>query len=191
MATTMAKRKGAARKGNAAARAARTGGTKRGKVVRASAAKPKKAGGMGSSSGTARTPAAYLAAIRDEARRADMEELDRLIRKTVPDLEPSGSTTGIGYGTYHYRYATGREGDCAIIALSSRAQYISLYVMGVEGGRYIAESYRSKFPKANVGKCCVRFKRLEDVDKKTLVELIRAGAKAIARSVRTGATTSS
>jgi hypothetical protein len=137
-----------------------------------------------------RTPAQYLAAIPDEARRADMEALHRLIRKTLPDLAPDLNMGMIGYGTYHYRYATGREGDCSIIGLSSRAQYISLYVMGVEGGRFVAESYRSKLPKADIGKVCVRFKRLADVDLEIVAQMIVAGARAVARSTRAGATAS-
>ncbi len=79
----------------------------------------------------------------------------------------------IGYGEYHYKYDSGREGDAPIIGLSSRKRYISLYVnMGV------ADKHRAKLPKADIGKACVRFKRLEDVDQDVLADVIEQTAKA-------------
>ena len=79
----------------------------------------------------------------------------------------------IGYGSYHYKYDSGREGDAAIIGLSSRARYISLYVnVGV------AEEHRAELPKADIGKACVRFKRLDDVDRAVLAKLVAETVKA-------------
>jgi len=82
----------------------------------------------------------------------------------------------LGYGRFHYRYASGREGDASLIALSSRKNYISLYVLCTDGGGYLAEQYVDRLPKASIGKSCVRFKRTDDVDLDALRELIaRAG----------------
>ena len=78
----------------------------------------------------------------------------------------------LGYGPFHYRYASGREGDASLIALASRKQYISLYVLCTTERGYLAEQYAERLPKANIGKSCVRFKRTEDVDRGALVELI-------------------
>jgi hypothetical protein len=78
----------------------------------------------------------------------------------------------IGYGRFHYRYATGREGDASLIALSSRKQYISLYVLCADAGGYLAERYADRLPRANIGKSCVRFKRVDDLDLDALRELL-------------------
>lgn len=121
------------------------------------------------------TPAAYIANL-EEPRRAEMKALHAMIRAAVPELKPGVGDGMIGYGSYHYRYASGREGDSAIIGLSSRKQYISVYVMGVKGGKYVAETYKKKLPGADIGKCCIRFRRLEDVSLPMLKKAITEGA---------------
>ena len=54
----------------------------------------------------------------------------------------------LGYGPFHYRYASGREGDASLIALASRKQYISLYVLCTTERGYLAEQYAERLPKA-------------------------------------------
>lgn len=122
------------------------------------------------------TPEEYIEAIPDERRRNEIRRLHELIRRAAPDLEPYVEDGGIGYGTYHYRYATGREGDAARIGLSSRKQYISLYVSATVGDKYLPETYVDRLPKADIGKVCVRIRRLTDVDESVLEQLIREGA---------------
>lgn len=125
---------------------------------------------------TAKTPAEYLAAL-EEPRRAELIALDALIRKTAPKLEPVLQGGMLGYGPFHYRYASGREGDACKLALASNAQYVSLYCLAADEQGYVAERYREALPKAKIGKACVRFKRLSDLDQKVLVRLIRETAK--------------
>jgi hypothetical protein len=62
--------------------------------------------------------------------------------------------------------------------VASNASYISLYVSAVDGECYVAEQYRELLSKANIGKSCVRFKRLADLDQAALENLIREGARA-------------
>ena len=83
----------------------------------------------------------------------------------------------LGYGPFHFRYPSGREGDWFRIGLASNKNYISLYVCAADQRGYAAERYREKLPKASIGKSCVRFKRLEDLDAGTLRALIKEGAK--------------
>jgi uncharacterized protein YdhG (YjbR/CyaY superfamily) len=116
------------------------------------------------------TPEQYIAAIEDSQRRAEIQQLHELIRATVPELEPHIQHGMLGYGPYHYRYASGREGDAAVVGLASNKRYISLYVMCITEQGYLAESYVDRLPKASIGKSCVRFKRLADVD----IEQIRS-----------------
>src|SRR5262245_6677270 len=119
------------------------------------------------------TPAEYLAGL-SEPRRAEITSLDAAIRKAAPKLPPHLAYYGtmIGYGPYHYKYASGREGDCPIVAISSRAQYISLYVAGHRDGKSIAEAAKSKLGKVSVGEVCIRFKRLEDLNLSAALELV-------------------
>ena len=78
----------------------------------------------------------------------------------------------LGYGEYHSRYASGREGEASIVALASHKRYISLYVQCTADGRYLAESYADDLPRASIGKSCIRFKRLGDVDLTTVRALL-------------------
>jgi len=120
------------------------------------------------------TPAEYLAALA-EPRRSELKSLHAAIRKAAPKLKPylAYSGTMIGYGPYHYIYASGREGDCPIVALSSRAQYVSIYVAGHRHGKSIAEAAKARLGKVSVGKACIRFKRLEDLNLPALLKLVR------------------
>jgi hypothetical protein len=91
----------------------------------------------------------------------DLDRLHELIQSALPDLPRDDG----GYGPFHYRYDSGREGDAHRIAVAVRKTGISLYVLALtEDGRYLAESRADEFPRANVGKSCIRFKRLDDLD---------------------------
>jgi hypothetical protein len=118
----------------------------------------------------------YIAALA-EPRRTDVAALDALIREHAPSLEPVVAGKMLGYGPFHYRYASGREGDTTLLGLASQKRYISLYVLCASGGRYLAESYAERLPKASVGKSCVRFARLSDVDPAVLAELVTEAAR--------------
>jgi hypothetical protein len=118
----------------------------------------------------------YIAALA-EPRRTDVAALDALIREHALGLEPVVAGKMLGYGPFHYRYASGREGDTTLLGLASQKRYISLYVLCANGGRYLAESYAERLPKASVGKSCVRFARLSDVDPAVLAELVTEAAR--------------
>lgn len=112
-----------------------------------------------------------------EPRRSQVRQMHELIRETAPDLEPHVDRGGIGYGRYHYRYASGREGDSPQVGLSSRKQYISLYTCAGTADRYLAEQFAPRLGKADVGRGCVRFKKPEDLDLAVVRELLRATAE--------------
>ena len=124
---------------------------------------------------TAKTPAQYLAAL-DEPRKSELKILHALIRKSAAGLKPCIRSGMLGYGPYHYVYASGREGDSARIGLASQKNYISLYVSCTPDGKYLAESYARKLPRASIGKSCIRFRSLRDVDLDVIEELIRKAA---------------
>ena len=116
----------------------------------------------------AATPQEYIAKL-EEPRKSDIAALDALIRKTAPKLKPFIGYRMLAYGPGHFKYESGREGDLFRIGLASNASYISLYVHG-------AEIHKAALAKANIGKGCVRFKRLSDLDPSALKKLIRDGA---------------
>ena len=125
---------------------------------------------------SAMTPEEYIAAIA-EPRREDIQKIHELIQKTVPSLTPHILSGMIGYGTYHYRYASGKEGDWSLICLASQKNYISIYICSMQNGTYLAEGYKDKLPKASIGKSCIRFKTLEDIDPSLLTEIIKKAEK--------------
>ena len=66
----------------------------------------------------------------------------------------------LGYGPFHYRYASGREGDACKLSIASNASYISLYCFAADARGSVAARYVDRLPKASIGKSCVRFKKL-------------------------------
>jgi uncharacterized protein DUF1801 len=126
---------------------------------------------------TATSPDEYIEAL-EEPRRTQIRELDRLIGEVAPQLERHIQSGMLAYGRYHYRYASGREGDWFRIGLASNKRYISMYVTATDGKRYLAETYKDRLPKADIGRSCVRFKEPEDLDRSALESLIREGAAA-------------
>jgi hypothetical protein len=120
---------------------------------------------------TETTPQGYIDAA-PEARRVQLQQLHDLVMEVAPDWEPYMLSGMIAYGRYHYRYASGREGDWCHVALANNKQYISLYVTASNDGGYLAESYKPRLPKTSIGKSCIRIKRLADVDLDVLRSLL-------------------
>lgn len=119
----------------------------------------------------------YLSLI-PEPRKAEIVKLHEFIQKTVPSLKPYFAYNMIGYGEFHYESKSGREGDWPIISLASQKNYISVYVCSVKDGKYLAEYFKSDLPKASIGKSCIRFKKVEDIDLKNLAKILQEAAKA-------------
>ncbi|HUQ41673.1 MAG TPA: DUF1801 domain-containing protein [Candidatus Limnocylindrales bacterium] len=105
--------------------------------------------------------------------RADVKRVHQLIRKTAPELRPFVMGRMLGYGKFHYRYASGREGDSAVIALAERVGGLALYINSIKGDRYLAESYARRLGNVSVGKSCIRFKKIADLNEAALLSLIR------------------
>ena len=125
----------------------------------------------------AKTIEQYIAEV-EETRRGDIQALHDMVREVAPELEPTMDFGMLGYGKVQYKYASGREGEWMKIGIANNKQYISLYSCAADENGYVAERYKERLPKANIGKSCVRFKRLSDLDEGTLRELIRETASA-------------
>lgn len=122
----------------------------------------------------AKTPEEYIEKI-EEPRKSDFIKIFELIKKTLPKDKPYIVSGMIGFRSYHYKPKSGREGDWPIIALASQKNYISVYVCGTKDGKYVAETHTKDFPKASIGKSCIRFKKSEDIDLKLLEKVIKEG----------------
>lgn len=117
----------------------------------------------------------FLAALPDD-RRMILTRVHELIRSAAPELEPAVAGKMLGYGPFHYRYASGREGDTYVVSLASQKQYVSLYLNCTVDGAYLAEANASRLGRASVGKSCIRFKKVDDLDLSVVAELVKTAA---------------
>ncbi|MEX0900101.1 MAG: DUF1801 domain-containing protein [Gammaproteobacteria bacterium] len=116
----------------------------------------------------------FLNAITDETRRQDCFTVMRLM-KAVTRSEPRlWGGTMVGFGSYHYKYESGREGDWFLTGFAPRKQNLTLYVMaGFD--RY--PTLLAKLGKYKTGKSCLYVKRLADIDLDVLKDLVAASVK--------------
>ena len=122
--------------------------------------------------------AAYIDAITDEARRADAKALVKLMQSATGEKPKMWGPSIVGFGSYHYKYESGREGDMPVVGFSPRKPATVLY--GLRGSRD-AEALLAKLGKHTTGKGCVYIKKLADVDQKALSTLV---AKSVATRAR-------
>lgn len=112
-----------------------------------------------------------------EERRKVLTFLDELIQKTAPNLIPNFIYNMPGYGSFPYKNYKNQIIDWPIIAIANQKNYISLYVCSIYDGKYLAEIYKNKLGKVSVGKSCIRFKKLEDLQLPVLKKIIIEAAK--------------
>ncbi len=120
----------------------------------------------------------YLSAIEDEERRNDCRAIARLM-SAITGAEPTMWGTGIvGFDSYHYKYASGREGDACVTGFAARKGDISVYLTanGVDQEQLLAQLGRHK-----MGKSCLYIRKLADVDMAILERLIRGSVEEIKR----------
>jgi hypothetical protein len=123
----------------------------------------------------------FLAAIEDEARRADCRALVRIMKEATGSPPRMWGSSIVGFGDYHFKYASGREGDWFLTGFSPRKQDLTLYLMGgFENHRDLME----KLGKFKTGKGCLYLKRLDDAHLPTLKRLILRSVKQIAKPPR-------
>ena len=120
---------------------------------------------------------AFLKSVADDERRKDCQTLVRIMKAAVGTPPKMWGTSIVGFGHYHYKYASGRENDWFLAGFSPRKQDLTLYIMaGFD--RY--DALMSKLGKHKTGKSCLYIKRLADVDVAVLQELISASVKHMA-----------
>jgi hypothetical protein len=113
---------------------------------------------------------AYLDAIDDVQRREDCRALAALIRRVTKCEPKMWGASIVGFGSYHYKYESGHEGDACLAGFSSRKAEISLYLMP---GLDATQTLLAALGKHKAGKGCLYVKRLSDIDVRVLENLIR------------------
>ncbi|MBI4548431.1 MAG: DUF1801 domain-containing protein [Ignavibacteriae bacterium] len=119
---------------------------------------------------TQNSVADFLTTITDEKKRKDFSTIIDLITKHT-GLEPKmWGTSIVGFGIYHYKYESGREGSAPLAGIASRANAITLYLGSNFDKR---EELLSKFGKHKTGKGCIYIQRLEDIDTSILTKMVK------------------
>ncbi len=113
---------------------------------------------------------AFLNAVPDERKRADSFRLVEIMREETGEEPVMWGDSIVGFGNYHYKYASGREGDQGLTGFSPRKGSLTIYISpGFE--RY--DDLLGRLGKFTTSKVCLYVKRLADVDEAVLRELIR------------------
>lgn len=123
---------------------------------------------------TKQSVTAFIDGIKDSTQRADAKTLIKLMQKAAGEKPTMWGSSIVGFGSHHYMYDSGREGDMPVIAFSPRKAATVLYgVTGFHG----ADALMAKLGKHTTGKGCLYIKKLADVDQKVLETM---AAKAVA-----------
>ena len=117
---------------------------------------------------TKESVASFLNAIEDEGRRKDCKTVAKLMEEVTGYNPVMWGPSIVGFGSYHYKYASGQEGDWPLTGFSPRKQNLTLYLMGFHKFSDVLE----KLGKYKTAKSCLYIKRLEDIDLPTLKKLV-------------------
>jgi hypothetical protein len=116
----------------------------------------------------------FLNKVADEERRADCFAIAKLMEEVTGEKPKMWGPSIVGFGSYHYKYASGREGDWPITGFSPRKKDLTLYIMmGFDKHRDLME----KLGKHSSSKSCLYVKRLADIHVPTLKKLIKTSIK--------------
>ena len=118
--------------------------------------------------------AGFLNSVADESKREDSFEILRLMEEVTKEPPKMWGASIVGFGSYHYKGAGGREGDWMLTGFSPRKQNLTLYLMG---GFDKYGDLLQKLGKYKTSVGCLYIKKLEDVDKTVLKELIAENVK--------------
>ena len=124
----------------------------------------------------AKTVKEYLDAVPAD-RREMMLFLHKFIQKVAPKLKSHFSYNMLGYGSFPYKNNKKKILEWHTVGLASQKNYISLYVCSAINGKYIAETHKKELGKVNVGKSCISFKKISDLNLPALKKVLKAAEK--------------
>lgn len=116
----------------------------------------------------------FINKLKDKQTIADCNQLITLMQKATGTEPKMWGASIVGFGSYHFKYASGREGDWMLIGFSPRKQNLTLYIMP---GFAEYEDLLTKLGKHSIGKSCLYIKKLDDINLKTLNALIVKSVK--------------
>lgn len=122
--------------------------------------------------------AAFIKNVEDPQKRKDCQELMKIMHRITGKPSKMWGSSMVGYGTYHYKYDSGREGDYFVVRFSPRKQNVTIYVMpGFD--RYSA--LMKKLGKYKLGRSCLYVKKLNDINRNILETLLARSVKDMRR----------
>ena len=117
---------------------------------------------------TAKDPLAFIDGVKGDVKRRDSHELVAMMQAVVGEPPKMWGPTIVGFGTVHYKYESGREGDICLTGFSPRAGGLVLYI----GPTLEDAKLMSKLGKHKTGKGCLYINKLDDVDRKVLRQIV-------------------
>ena len=117
---------------------------------------------------------AFLAAVENEQKRTDCLRIREIMEEITGEPAVMWGSSIVGFGSYHYKYASGREGDFMLTGFSPRKQNLTLYIMS-GFSRY--DELLTKLGKHSTGKSCLYIKRLSDIDEDVLKEMVSSSVQ--------------
>ena len=124
---------------------------------------------------------AFLATVENPRRRADARRVLDLMREVTGEPPKMWGSSIVGFGSYRYRYASGRDGSSLVVGFAPRKQNLVLYIMP---GFSSHAALLSRLGKFRTGKSCLYVNRLDDVDLSVLEELVRESVAEMRRRYR-------
>ena len=110
----------------------------------------------------------YVTTIADEKKRKDFSEIITLVKKQTGFEPKMWGTAIVGFGSYHYKYESGREGDAPLVGFSPRKNEFALYIPNFEK----KEELLKEFGKHKTAKACVYIKKVEDINIEVLKKMV-------------------
>ncbi len=123
---------------------------------------------------TAQSVATFIESVTDTTRREDAKLLIKLMEKATGEKPAMWGSSIVGFGSYHYQYESGREGDMPVVGFSPRKAANVIYGLGLAD----AEALLAKLGRYTTGKGCLYIKKLADVDQKVLEQMLKKSVAA-------------
>jgi nucleoid DNA-binding protein len=125
---------------------------------------------------TRESVSAFIESVPNEAKRRDARTLLKIMRELTGEMPVMWGASIVGFGAYHYKYESGREGDMPITGFSPRKAATAVYIMTGFAG---SEALLAKLGPHSTGKACLYIKKLSDVDQSVLRKLIARSVAAM------------
>jgi hypothetical protein len=122
--------------------------------------------------------AGHIAAIAGDEQRRDCETLARLLRKVTKQEPKMWGPSIVGFGSYHYRYESGREGDMCLTGFAARGNELVVYLLAGDPDQ---QALLKKLGRHRMGKSCLYIRRLSDIDTAVLEQLVAGSVAEVRR----------